>query len=223
MGPIEATGWDAAVLSRTNTPAGADSLLRAAVFSVNWSNWLVTFPIDDNAVDRCKSAGPGVMDLSKSEVVFPAAIGVADDLKSNMSADGVMDLPNNNGLVGGWLGLWSWCKRAWLGCGWGVAKDPMLRIGVEFKDMDLNVFPAAKFIGVESCLEWCIDGGNIDKLVATEGSGAGGGGGRSNALDVKEGVDVCKRDLESAAKWDKVLLCKMAVEDDDGVPTNDIW
>ena len=41
---------------------------------------------------------------------------------------------------------------------------------------------------------------NIDKLVSTEGSGAGGGGGRSNALDVKEGVDVCKRDLESGAK-----------------------
>ena len=57
--------------------------------------------MDDKAADLCKSAGPGVIDLSKSEAVFPAAIGVAEDLKSNMSADGVIERPSNNGLVGG--------------------------------------------------------------------------------------------------------------------------
>ena len=61
--------------------------------------------MDDKAADLCKSAGPGVIDLSKSEAAFPAAIGVADDLKSNMSADGVIERPNNNGLVGGGLEL----------------------------------------------------------------------------------------------------------------------
>ena len=55
--------------------------------------------MDDKALDLCKSAGPGVMDLSISDAVFPAAIGVAEDLKSNMSADGVIDRPSNNGLV----------------------------------------------------------------------------------------------------------------------------
>ena len=118
LSPTETTGWDDAVLSLTNTPAGADSRLRAAVFNVNWSSWLVTFPMDDKAADLCKSAGPGVIDLSKSEAVFPAAIGVADDLKSNMSADGVIERPNNNTHKGRCLVRWYWCCkiRYNLGC-----------------------------------------------------------------------------------------------------------
>ena len=37
-------------------------------------------------------------------------------------------------------------------------------------------------------------------LVATDGNGAGGGGGRSKALEVNDGVDVCKIGLDSAAR-----------------------
>ena len=65
----------------------------------------MTPPIDANALGLCKSEGPGVMDLKMSEVVCPA-IGVADDLKSSISAEGVIDLPNSKGLLGGWLTLW---------------------------------------------------------------------------------------------------------------------
>ena len=61
--------------------------------------------MDDKALDLCKSDGPGVMDLRISEAVFPAAIGVAEDLKSNMSADGVIERPSNSGLVGGCVTL----------------------------------------------------------------------------------------------------------------------
>ena len=163
------------------------------------------------------------MDLNMSEVVCPA-IGVADDLKSSISAEGVIDLPNSKGLLGGWFTLWICWRKEW-DCGWVAVKAPMFLIGVEFNDIDLNVLPDAMVMGVESCFEWCIAGDNIDILVATEDNGAGGGGGAGNnrAPEENDGVDVCRMGLDSAAKWDKVLLCKIAVEEEDGVPTKDIW
>ena len=102
----------------------------------------------------------------------------------------------------------------------------MFRIGVEFNDIDLNVFPDAKVIGVDNCLEWCIAGESIETVEATEGKGAGGGGGNNRAPDENAEDEVCKSDLDSAVSWDNVLLCKIAAAvDEDGVPppARDIW
>ena len=46
------------------------------------------------------------MDLNISADVGLCPKGVAEDLKRSISAEGVIDLPNNKGLLGvGWLAL----------------------------------------------------------------------------------------------------------------------
>ena len=110
------TGWD------PNMSPGADSLRDPPGF--RWSMNARLLGRGWNLAPEENTSTPGVAE----RVISPGTVGSPspEDLSSSKSADGVMDRPKA-------MGLDTPSAPAWV-----YGREPRVRVGVEFRDMDLN-------------------------------------------------------------------------------------